>query len=291
MSNPLKSSIWITYTRASYSFYTISLILLLANLSFIQLSGVRQANNNQNYCGLQKDTLIVDILTASLLPISKLFSIDIFYSIKMIRLLSAVITAANIFIVIVLQRSSKFLVHTPPIVKSTMTLAVPRSSQTLLNSSKENESVQELKRRTSAQITRMLLAVTISLILFNIPNTIYLIYKTLHISDVTFFQRPCHETSDEEIRSYKISFYSSMIQDILSDLPHIVNFFLYCLAGQKFRTILFDEIYLFLIKIRLIKQTQPRPMMRSSVSTSATANLPRLSQPRLSNINMNRMTN
>jgi len=43
----------------------------LANLSFISLSGVLPANNNQKYCGLIKDSLIVDILTASILPIGR----------------------------------------------------------------------------------------------------------------------------------------------------------------------------------------------------------------------------
>jgi hypothetical protein len=53
--------------------YLTSVILLLANLSFIELAGVHTANNNQKYCGLDKKNilLIVDIITASVLPIGR----------------------------------------------------------------------------------------------------------------------------------------------------------------------------------------------------------------------------
>jgi len=53
--------------------YLTSVILLLANSSFILLAGVHQANNNQQYCGLDKKNilLIVDIITASVLPIGR----------------------------------------------------------------------------------------------------------------------------------------------------------------------------------------------------------------------------
>ncbi len=73
VSYPLKSGVWVTQKRASYIYCLISLILFLANLSFITLSGVLPAYNHQKYCGLTKDSLIVDILTASILPISKYF--------------------------------------------------------------------------------------------------------------------------------------------------------------------------------------------------------------------------
>lgn len=71
VSYPLKSNIWVTQKRASYICYLISVILFLANLSFIQLSGVLPAHNYQKYCGLTRDSLIVDILTASILPIGR----------------------------------------------------------------------------------------------------------------------------------------------------------------------------------------------------------------------------
>jgi hypothetical protein len=53
--------------------YVTSVILLLANLSFIVLAGVHPANNDQKYCGLdeKKLLLIVDIITASVLPIGR----------------------------------------------------------------------------------------------------------------------------------------------------------------------------------------------------------------------------
>ncbi len=73
MSYPLKSSIWVTQKRAYYICYFISFVLFLANLSFITLSGVHEAHNKQKYCGLTKDSLIVDILTASILPIGRHF--------------------------------------------------------------------------------------------------------------------------------------------------------------------------------------------------------------------------
>ena len=48
-----------------------SLALLLANLSFINLSDILISTNQQKYCGLTKDSLLIDVLTASILPIGK----------------------------------------------------------------------------------------------------------------------------------------------------------------------------------------------------------------------------
>ena len=69
VSYPLKSNIWVTKKRATYLCYFTSVILLLANLPFITLSDVIPGNNDQLYCGLTKDSLIIDVLTASILPI------------------------------------------------------------------------------------------------------------------------------------------------------------------------------------------------------------------------------
>jgi len=78
---PLKAGIWITQKRALYICCFTSFILLLANLNFITLSNVLQAYNNQGYCGLMKDSLIIDFLTASILPISKYYCLYINYDI------------------------------------------------------------------------------------------------------------------------------------------------------------------------------------------------------------------
>jgi hypothetical protein len=125
-------------------------------------------------------------------------------------------------------------------------------------SSIEADSVRAIKRRTSAQVTRMLLAVTLSLILFNIPNTIIFLFTKINDTRQLLFGRSCLQITDDDIKLYKIGFYSSVIQDILSDLPHIVNFFLYCLAGKKFRSIFLNEVRHFSIEIHLIKRKQRR---------------------------------
>jgi hypothetical protein len=44
----------------------------------------------------------------------------------------------------------------------------------------------------------------------------------------------------------------------LSDLPHIFNFFLYCFAGKKFRSIFINKVHDFLRDIRLIKRKERR---------------------------------
>jgi hypothetical protein len=115
---------------------------------------------------------------------------------------------------------------------------------------------QAVKRRTSAQVTRMLLAVTLSLIILNIPNTIIFLLSKIYDTRVLLIGRSCLEVSENDIKLYKIGFYSSVIQDILSDLTHIVNFFLYCLAGKKFRSILLNEVEHFLVELHLIKRKQ-----------------------------------
>jgi hypothetical protein len=114
-------------------------------------------------------------------------------------------------------------------------------------------------RRTSTQVTRMLLAVTLSLIMCNIPNTIYFIFVKLYDTrNLVGDHRSCKDISDSDINLYKFGFYSGVIQDILSDLPHIFNFFLYCLAGNKFRSIFINNVHQFLRDFHLIKQSQKR---------------------------------
>jgi hypothetical protein len=72
VSYPLKSSIWVTQKRAFYICCFTVITLFLANLSFINLSGViLSKNNGHKYCGLVEDSLIIDIITASILPIGK----------------------------------------------------------------------------------------------------------------------------------------------------------------------------------------------------------------------------
>lgn len=130
-----------------------------------------------------------------------------------------------------------------------------RRSELTSQQSFESESIRSVQRRTSAQVTRMLFAVTISLILFNIPNTIMFVFinKINRIKEVLHI-RPCHQLTNEDIQMYQYAHYLSVIQDILSDLPHIVNFFLYCLAGNKFRSIFINEVRNLLVQLRLIKR-------------------------------------
>jgi hypothetical protein len=93
--------------------------------------------------------------------------------------------------------------------------------------------ISATKRRTSTQVTRILLAVTLSIIICNIPNTIFFIYVKIYDTRDLLVGRSCSEISDHDIKLYKFSFYASVVQDILSDLPHIFNFLLYCIAGKK----------------------------------------------------------
>jgi hypothetical protein len=154
------------------------------------------------------------------------------------------------------------------------------------NSSIEADSTQAIKRRTSVQVTRMLLAVTLSLILFNIPNTIIFLFTKIKDTRQLLHGRSCLEVSDQDIKLYKYSFYSSVIQDILSDLPHIVNFFLYCLAGKKFRSIILNELHHFFIEIHFSKRKQRRfthngNIMNPELTNNSTTNWsPRPISPR-----------
>ena len=144
-------------------------------------------------------------------------------------------------------------------------------------------SFQSNPRRTSVQVTRMLLAVTISLILFNLPNTITFVVRKIYDPRVLLYDRLCHDITDNEIRLYKISFYTSVIQDILSDLPHIVNFFLYCLAGKKFRQIFLNESQYFRLRAFLQKRKQQYYLATQSLSNHAAD---KLCFPRKSSINI-----
>lgn len=128
-----------------------------------------------------------------------------------------------------------------------------RSQTSPTVSLKTNESHASKRRHTSAQVTRMLFAVTVSLILFNLPNTAMFFFTKKTSTRTHLRNRDCRSVTDEEISLYQLSFYTSVAQDILSDLPHIVNFFLYCLAGKKFRSIILDEVLHFLSEIHLLR--------------------------------------
>ncbi|CAF4502362.1 unnamed protein product [Rotaria socialis] len=114
------------------------------------------------------------------------------------------------------------------------------------------------KRRAHAQVTRMLLAVTLSLIACNIPNTLFSIMVKIYDTRKILYGRTCIDVSDRDIALYNFGFYSNLLQDILSDLPHIFNFFLYCLAGKKFRNIFLTEMREILIGLHCLKPQNRR---------------------------------
>ncbi|CAF0788645.1 unnamed protein product [Adineta ricciae] len=252
--HPLKSSIWLTQKRVSYICYATSLLLFLANLPFISFATQNVTGGNLKSCGLddEKDPLVLDIITASILPI-------------------ALITAANIVIAVTLHRVSRTSINwsrkdrKPDSqnseleilrVKNPSTFGRQQTSPTV--SLTTDVSQASKRRHTSTQVTRMLFAVTVSLILFNLPNTAMFFFTKKKDTKGILRDRDCKEISDDEISLYQISFYTSVTQDILSDLPHIVNFFLYCLAGRKFRSIILDEIQYFLSELHLIRRRQTR---------------------------------
>ena len=76
VSYPLKSSIWLTYKRVFYLCCCTIVVLLAANLSFIKFSGIRQSRYDRKYCALNESSIVVDLLTASILPMGKsMFSV------------------------------------------------------------------------------------------------------------------------------------------------------------------------------------------------------------------------
>ncbi|CAF1005922.1 unnamed protein product [Adineta steineri] len=273
VSYPLKSSIWLTQKRVSYICYLTSLILLLANLSFISFAEQGRTRHNKLFCGLNQDKnpLIFDSITASILPMT-------------------LTTAANIIIAVTLHYVSRNTFNWPSkkgksdinrseldITKSKRSPS-PYPNQTSLAAPLTNDTSLASKRRTSAQVTRMLFAVTLSLILFNLPNSvIYLFSKRINAKGL-FTGRDCLTISNYEIKLYQIDFMLSVIQDILSDLPHIVNFFLYCLAGKKFRSIILDEVQHFLVGIHLIKRKQKRYVQANHIISTDSGNTTRLNR-------------
>ncbi|CAF1030402.1 unnamed protein product [Adineta steineri] len=273
VSYPLKSSIWLTQKRVSYICYLTSLILLLANLSFISFAEQGRTRHNKLFCGLNqnKNPLLLDIITASILPI-------------------ALTTAANIVIAVTLHYVSRNSFNwsskkeKSDINRSELDISKakrspsPYPNQTSLAAPLTNNTSQVSKRRTSAQVTRMLFAVTLSLILFNLPNSvIYLFSKKINAKGL-LNGRDCLTISDYEIKLYQIDFMLSVMQDILSDLPHMVNFFLYCLAGKKFRSIILDEVQHFLVGIHLIKRKQKRYVQANHILSTDSGNTARLNR-------------
>jgi len=179
------------------------------------------------------------------------------------------ITAANIVIAVVLRRVSRASIDCRPsesIIKRDsdshiLNQQISTASvhcRPSVNPMPSTDIISATNRRTSTQVTRMLLAVTLSLIICNIPNTIFFVFVKIYDTRQILVGRACTNITDQEINLYKFGFYSSVIQDILSDLPHMFNFFLYCLAGKKFRSIFINEVHQFLLDLHLIKQNQRR---------------------------------
>ncbi|CAF0807106.1 unnamed protein product [Adineta ricciae] len=274
---PFKSGIWVTTRRAVYICCLTIIVLLLANLAFIKLSGIRMAKNHRKYCGLIDDLFIVDLLTASILPIG-------------------IITLTNIVIAVVLHRDSNVSLDSKVSDESPRRetesqlngsrISVPsfRFRSSASSSITTTDLAVAAKRRASAQVTRMLLAVTLSLIICNIPNTLFFVFvkDTRQILN----GRLCSNITDHEITLYKFGFYSSVLQDILSDLPHIFNFFLYCLAGKKFRSIFISKVRHVLYDLGLIKSKERRLTHSACPSKSdyTSDRMPRQKSNRLSSI-------
>ncbi|CAF4687080.1 unnamed protein product [Rotaria sp. Silwood2] len=179
--------------------------------------------------------------------------------------LRSVITAANIIIVVVLHRTSYDWRTSNDSNKRESDLSV-RKKKLLKPSLRQScsgtstttaaELVLATKRRTNAQVTRMLLAVTLSVIIFNIPNTIFYVGLLIFGEKAYLHNRSFVNMSKDNIAIHKTRFYSEVIKDILLNLPYVVNFFLYCLAGKKFRSIFINEIHQLLIDFHLIEQKE-----------------------------------
>ncbi|CAF0812912.1 unnamed protein product [Adineta ricciae] len=299
---PFKSGIWVTTRRAVYICCLTIIVLLLANLAFIKLSGIRMAKNHRKYCGLIDDLFIVDLLTASILPIATNASNNdhIFPKADQRNLtiisFSGIITLTNIVIAVVLHRDSNVSLDSKVSDESPRRetesqlngsrISVPsfRFRSSASSSITTTDLAVAAKRRASAQVTRMLLAVTLSLIICNIPNTLFFVFvkDTRQILN----GRLCSNITDHEITLYKFGFYSSVLQDILSDLPHIFNFFLYCLAGKKFRSIFISKVRHVLYDLGLIKSKERRLTHSACPSKSdyTSDRMPRQKSNRLSSI-------
>ncbi|CAF3712182.1 unnamed protein product [Rotaria sp. Silwood1] len=178
---------------------------------------------------------------------------------------SRLIIAANVVIAVVLHRTRHDwgIAENSNIQESNSSFSKTNLSKTSLRRRCSGSSITtavELvlatKRRTNAQVKRMLLAVTLSLIILNIPNTIFFIFIKIYNIRKILNGRSCLDISDGDILLYKLGFYSDFIQDLLSDLPHVVNFFLYSLAGENFRSIFVNAFHQFLVDFHLIKQKQ-----------------------------------
>ncbi|CAF4845242.1 unnamed protein product [Rotaria sp. Silwood1] len=177
----------------------------------------------------------------------------------------SLIIAANVVIAVVLHRTRHDwgIAENSNIQESNSSFSKTNLSKTSLRRRCSGSSITtavELvlatKRRTNAQVKRMLLAVTLSLIILNIPNTIFFIFIKIYNIRKILNGRSCLDISDGDILLYKLGFYSDFIQDLLSDLPHVVNFFLYSLAGENFRSIFVNAFHQFLVDFHLIKQKQ-----------------------------------
>ncbi|CAF0903574.1 unnamed protein product [Didymodactylos carnosus] len=319
---PLKSTVLLTPKRAYTSTIVVISVLFCINLYFIHTADIK-LKGTKKYCTVITESVLIDLVTASFLPIG-------------------IITGANIYIAIVLRNATRRAlawnettcrkaantnntcrVRYNKNKKHFMTFLNKRKrtidfeydgtfkqqqhySSCLVQTSSnidgeyrlsiEHNNTINVVKRTSIQVTRMLLAVTSSLIILNIPNTLFFslikIYDprlVLHDPNTMYRSlRSCSLVTDKDLSIYKFGIYSSLLQNILSDLPHVVNFFIYCFAGKKFRIIFKNEVLLFFQKINLLHKTNTT---KYCTSVLRTIDIPKLSRtrraPSLSSINKN----
>ncbi|CAF1417614.1 unnamed protein product, partial [Didymodactylos carnosus] len=280
---PLKSTILLTQKRAFISCVIVTFVMLCLNLYFIKTADIK-LSNKRKYCTLITESILIDMITASFLPIG-------------------IITCTNTYIAIVLHNSTKKTLtwnettrltvasidagsikynnlkkyrtffkkrkSSIDLEKNTTLNQQQRHSSSVARTSSQYDSGEHrnstnVLKRTSTQVTRMLLAVTSSLIILNIPNTLFFLLIKIYDPRLVLHDphtkhrhrelllRNCDLITDRDLNIYKFGIYSSLLQNILGDLPHVVNFFIYCIAGKKFRLIFKTEVLLFFQKTHIL---------------------------------------
>ena len=195
--------------------YAIVITVIICSMLVASVHASRTVLKNNSYCWLEtvQDEKLVFIL-------------DAFFCCFIPFIVISILNTA-IFIALFRARREASHLH-----ESTTTVA-PISRNQFSSTSKNRVRAQS----HNLQITIMLITISISFFVLTLPNALYYLLILSRILIESWKAVICDENLYRNLDTYvQTSAVMYLISNITSDLMHVVNFFLYFISGERFRT-------------------------------------------------------
>lgn len=195
--------------------YAVVIAVIILSMSIASVHASRTVLKENAYCWLEKpeDEKLVFILDAF---------VWCFIPFIVISILNAAI-----FVALLRARREASQLHES-------TAAVRANPNSTLRASMNNRAKVQSQ---NLQITVMLITVSISFFVLTLPNVIYHLLIFLRVLIESWKAVKCDAYVYRNLDSYvRTSAVMYLVSHILSDLMHVVNFFLYFISGARFRS-------------------------------------------------------